>query len=119
MSYVIRNIHPTVLYLPDAGLRLESGQTAVVETLSPQMEELLANRALEAISSDPDPPVATMPVEDAPMAADTSGPASPTPVDEVSVAPPVDEPAVPVVTEKKTRKSGIATIPSEQSDDTR
>ncbi|MHB9129744.1 MAG: hypothetical protein ACYDBB_01470 [Armatimonadota bacterium] len=119
MSYVIRNIHPTVLYLPDAGLRLESGQTAVVETLSPQMEELLANRALEAISSDPDPPVAAVPVEDAPMAADTSEPASPTSVDEVSVASSVDEPAVPVVTEKKTRKSGIPSAKPEQTDDTR
>jgi hypothetical protein len=117
MSYVIRNIRPSVIYLPDAGLRLDSGQTTVVETLSPQMQELLANQALEAISSDPDPPA---PVEEAPTAADTSTESpAPVPVEDVPVAPPVEESAAPVVTEKKTRKSGMATIPSEPSDDTR
>lgn len=133
MSYVIRNIRPSVIYLPDAGLRLDSGETTVVETLSPQMQELLANQALEAISSEPDPPVAPMPapVEEAPATVDTFAESpSPVPIDAVPVAPPVEESAVPVVppveesaapvvTEKKTRKSGMATIPSEQSDDTR
>ena len=122
MSYVIRNIRPSVIYLPDAGLRLDSGETTVVETLSPQMQELLANQALEAISSEPDPPAAPVlaPVEEAATAADTSTEApSPAPVEDVPVAPLVEESAAPVVTEKKTRKSGIMTIPSEQSDDTR
>ena len=133
MSYVIRNIRPSIIYLPDAGLRLDSGQTTVVETLSPQMQELLANQALEAISSDPDSPAAPVPapVGEAPATADTSAESpAPVPIDAVPVAtpvdesaapvaPPVDESAAPVVTEKKTRKSGIATIPSEQSDDTR
>ncbi|MHB9129966.1 MAG: hypothetical protein ACYDBB_02615 [Armatimonadota bacterium] len=56
MRYTIRNIRPSVLHVPDAGLRLDSGQTAVVETLSPQMLSLLEARALEAISHDPAPP---------------------------------------------------------------
>ena len=42
MSYTIRNIRPSVLHIPDAALRLESGQAAVVTTLSPQMGELVA-----------------------------------------------------------------------------
>lgn len=56
MSYTIRKIRPSVLHIPDSGLRLDSGQTASVETLSPQMLSLLEERALEAISHDPAPP---------------------------------------------------------------
>lgn len=99
MSYVLRNIHPSVIHIPDAGLRLDSGQTAVVESISPQMEELLVNRALEAISTDPDPPAATVPVDETPP-----------------VAPEVTEPATQVATVKKTRKSSAA-AESEQPDD--
>ena len=95
MSYVIRNIRPSVLHIPDADVRLDSGETAIVESLSPLMEELLANRALEAISSDPDPPVATPAVEATPL------------------TPGATEPAIPVVPEKKTRK-GSATPEPEQ-----
>jgi len=52
MSYTIRNIRPTVLHIPDADLRLESGQVAVVATLSPQMGELVALQAIEVVASD-------------------------------------------------------------------
>ncbi|HOS44731.1 MAG TPA: hypothetical protein PK794_13665 [Armatimonadota bacterium] len=52
MSYTIRNIRPSVLYIPDAALRLESGQAAVVTTLSPQMGELVALRAIEVVAND-------------------------------------------------------------------
>jgi len=122
MSYVIRNIRPSIIHIPDAGLRLDSGETVVVETLSLQMQELLANRALEAISSDPDPPVATAPVEEEPVTAEvtvvTESTAS---VEAASETPDVTtavEPTIPVVTEKKTRKSAAMTAESEKPDDT-
>lgn len=93
MGYVIRNIHPSVIHIPDADMRLDSGQTAIVEALSPQMEALLAQRALEAISDDPYPPVV------------------PAHTDETPVTP--DIPASPG---KKGRKSSAPTEP-ESSDD--
>jgi len=117
MSYVIRNIRPSILHLPDAGLRLDSGQTAVVETLSPQMEELLANRALEAISSDPDPPVAPPSVEEEPVPAEatveTEGSAS---NDAASGESDVSPLTTPVAPGKKTRKTGTTAVP-ETADD--
>jgi len=117
MSYVIRNIRPSVIHIPDAGLRLESGQTAIIETLSPQMEELLAQRALEAISSDPDPPVASTPVDEDAIAADATAVAeSPAPVDATSETPDATQLTTTVATVKKTRKSS-ATAASEPSDD--
>jgi hypothetical protein len=120
MSYVIRNIHPSVIHIPDVGLRLDSGQTAIVETLSPQMQELLANRALEAISSDPDPPVATVPVEEDSVVAEvTPVTEESTPDEVISMASDVTavDSTAPVVPEKKTRKASATTTP-EQPDGT-
>lgn len=120
MSYVIRNIRPSIILIPDAGLRLDSGETAIVETLSSQMQELLANRALEAISSDPDPPVATVPVEEDSVAAEvTSVTEESTPDEVISVAPDVTtvDATAPVVPEKKTRKASATPAP-EQPDGT-
>lgn len=66
MSYTIRNIRPSVLHIPDAGLRLDSGQTAVVVSLTPQMETLVTERALEAFSRDPTPPAPAVTVQNKP-----------------------------------------------------
>ena len=60
------------------------------------------NRALEAISSDPDPPVAMVPVEEIPVVPDVTA---------------ETEPVTPVATEKKTRKSATAAA-VEKTDDT-
>jgi hypothetical protein len=63
MSFTIRNIRPSVLHIPDSGLRLDSGETAVVEMLSPQMEVLVANQALVFLAaSEPDSPAVIVPV---------------------------------------------------------
>jgi hypothetical protein len=63
MSLTIRNIRPSVLHIPDSGLRLDSGETAIVEMLSPQMEVLVANQALVFLAaSEPDSPAVIMPV---------------------------------------------------------
>jgi hypothetical protein len=63
MSFTIRNIRPSVLHIPDSGLRLDSGETAIVEMLSPQMEVLVANQALVfLVASDPDSPAVIVPV---------------------------------------------------------
>ena len=80
MSFTIRNVRPSVLHIPDSGLRLDSGQTASVETLSPQMLALLEERALEAISHDPAPstPPVVAPQKPAPEEK-KSGKASSTP----------------------------------------
>lgn len=93
MSYTIRNIRPSVLHIPDAGVRLEPGQTAAVETLSPQMAELLESQTLVAVSSDPTPPQAPSTVD--------------TPV--ASIAP--------VVPEKKPGKTGGTAAKPETRDD--
>jgi len=98
MSYVIRNLHPSVIHIPDARLRLNAGQTAVMETLTPQIETLLVNRTLEIMASNSDSPEAIMPV------------------DGECIASEVTEPAMPAIAEKKNRKSVTATK-SEQSDD--
>lgn len=120
MSYVLRNIRPSVIHIPDAGLRLDSGQTAIVDTLSPQMDALLANRALEAISSDPNPPVATVPVAEESVAAEvTAMTESATSVDAVVETPEMTtatEPTISVATVKKMRKSSAA-AESEKPDD--
>jgi hypothetical protein len=89
VSYTIRNIRPSVLHIPDSGLRLDSGQTASVETLSPQMLALLEARALEAISHDPAPPT-----------------------------PPIAAPQKPAPDEKKSGKTGSASK-TEAHDDAR
>ncbi|HEY3415636.1 MAG TPA: hypothetical protein VGM23_02015 [Armatimonadota bacterium] len=109
MHYTIRNIRPSVLLIPDAGLRLDAGQTAVVGTLSPQMAALLAHRVLEVVARDPLPPT---PVEETP-----APPVASTPVEESPVVPEMTEPPAPVATEKKTRKSGATTAAAEQPDE--
>lgn len=101
MSYVIRNIRPSVIHIPDAGLRLDPGQKVVVEKLSSQMDELLAIRALETISSNLNPLVATTPVETSLI----------TPVVTLFAA----KATTPVITEKKSRKSITEAL--EKSDD--
>lgn len=63
MRYVLRNLRPSVVQIPDAGLRLDAGQRLTVETLSPQTEDLLAQRALEVISAEADPQVMPVIVE--------------------------------------------------------
>ena len=52
MPYTIRNARPSVLHIPDAGVRLEAGQTTVVTALTPQMGSLLTARVLEVVTSD-------------------------------------------------------------------
>ena len=76
MRYTIRNVQPSVLFIPDAGLRLDAGQTAVVGSLTPQMGSLLAIHALEAVAKDaPESvPVVTPPVSDEPVPAAISVP---------------------------------------------
>ena len=101
-------------------MRLDSGETAIVDTLSPQMDELLANRALEAISSDPDPPVATVTVDEESVAAEvtavTESAASVDAASETSETTTVTEPTISVATVKKTRKSSAAAEPEKPDD---
>ncbi len=52
MSYTIRNIRPSVLHIPDAAMRLESGQAVVVAMLTPQMGPLVEAQAIEVVTSD-------------------------------------------------------------------
>ena len=52
MSYTIRNIRPSVLHIPDADLRLDSGQAVVVAMLTPQMGALVDAQAIEVVTSD-------------------------------------------------------------------
>ena len=110
MSYIIRNIRPSVVHIPDAGLRLDSGETAIVETLTPQMDELLADRALEVIN----PPAGSVPLAAEPVTAESSAETEPSAAAEIESAP--VEPAEPEVPVKKTRKSG-ATLALEQPDE--
>jgi hypothetical protein len=70
-----------VLHIPDVGLRLEPGQRATVATLSPQVEQLLAIRALvlEPPESAPMPAPAPSPAPSAtpaPSPAPTAVPAA-------------------------------------------
>lgn len=77
MRYILRNVRPSVVQIPDAGLRLEAGQRVTVEMLSPQTEELLAQRALEVVSTDPDPQVLPVIVERKTRKSATPAPESP------------------------------------------
>ena len=101
MSYTIRNIQPSVLFVPDAGLRLEFGQTAVVHTLTSQMQSLLTLNALEVVSHEgpSSAPVVTPPAPDGPpppaaevvVLAPTEQPPEDTPADTSAAMPPVEE----------------------------
>lgn len=106
MSYIIRNIRPSVVHIPDAGLRLDSGETAIVDTLTPQMDELLADRSLEVIN----PPAGSVPVAAEPVIAESSEETEPITVVET------EEVAAAEVPVKKTRKTG-ATLSLEQPDE--
>ena len=57
MRYILRNLRPSVVLVPDAALRLEAGQTVTVSALTPQLRGLLAVRALEVVT----PPTALRP----------------------------------------------------------
>jgi hypothetical protein len=131
MNFTIRNIRPSVLHIPDSGLRLDSGETAVVEMLSPQMEVLVANQALVFLAaSEPDSPAVIVPVEIEPVlmtaaeeASESDQPAVITSTDETCVetdiiienVPDVETPVLPemvaepepaaVVTGQQTKKS--------------
>jgi len=101
MSYTIRNIQPSVLFVPDAGLRLESGQTAVVTALTPQMQSLLTLRALEVVTHEgpSSAPVVTPPAPEGPpppaaavvVPAPTAQPPADTPTDTSAAMPQVEE----------------------------
>jgi len=77
MRYTLRNMRPSVVQIPDAGLRLDAGQTVTVEMLSPQTEDLLAQRALEVITSEADPQVMPVIVERNTRKSATPAPESP------------------------------------------
>ena len=76
MRYTIRNVQPSVLFIPDAGLRLKAGQTAIVGALTPQMGALLVIHALEVVAKDVPAavPVVTPTVSDEPTPAAFSVP---------------------------------------------
>jgi len=42
MPYIVRNQRPSPLHIPDAGLRLEPGETVTVTALSPQLAQMSA-----------------------------------------------------------------------------
>ncbi len=134
MSYTIRNIQPSVLFVPDAGLRLESGQTAVVDMLTPQMQSLLTLRALEVVMPEGPPaaPVVTPPAPDGPpppvsaaaMPVPEQAPAAPTTSEPASAEfPPAKAPtdsraAMPPVEEKRGgRKAAAHAVRVEERDD--
>ena len=53
MPYKLGNRRPSVLHIPDAGLRLEPGGTTTVPTLTPQLQGLLAMQAVEIVTDEP------------------------------------------------------------------
>ena len=55
MRYILRNLRPSVVLVPDAALRLEVGQTVTVHVLTPQLRGLLMARALEVVTPPPAP----------------------------------------------------------------
>jgi len=55
MGYILRNLRPSVVFIPDAALRLEPGQTVTVRALTPQLRGLLAARALAVVTPPPAP----------------------------------------------------------------
>lgn len=63
MPYSVRNQRPSPLHIPDAGLRLEPGETVTVAALSPQLIQLSA-LGLVAITA-PSPPPAPVPLPSA------------------------------------------------------
>jgi hypothetical protein len=89
MRTMIRSLRPSVVHIPDAGLRLEPGQTRAVEVLTPQIEALLAAGALQVV------PVAVAP---RPAAVEPE-PVAPSVVEETPVAPPSadSEPVAPAM----------------------
>ena len=76
MAYTIRNRQPSVLFIPDADLRLETGQTAEVAALTPQMASLLSVRMLEVMAHDvtPSAPVVALSASDESAPAASSDP---------------------------------------------
>ncbi len=113
MAYTVRNIQPSVLFIPDAGLRLASGQTAVVDTLTPQMQSLLTLRVLE-VATHAGP--SSTPVVTPPLALDV---AVPTPAEPLPAETPADSSvAMPPVEEKRGgRKAAAHAVIVEARDD--
>jgi len=114
MPYTIRNARPSVLFIPDADLRLEAGQTAVVTVLTPQMQSLLAFRALDVITHERPSPVPVI----------TPSVAEEQPVPAIEEQSSRDEtldtgaPASPLTEEKRRgRKAAARTLTMEENDD--
>jgi len=55
MAYILRNLRPSVVFVPDAALRLAPGDTVTVRALTPQLRGLLTARALEVVTPPPAP----------------------------------------------------------------
>jgi len=116
MSYTIRNIQPSVLFVPAAALRLESGQTAVVHTLTSQMQSLLTLHALEVVSYEgpSSAPVVTPPSPEGPPPPDLDvaapAPAKQPSVDTSAAMPPVEE-------KRGGRKAAAHAVAAEGRDD--
>lgn len=66
MLYIVRNQRPSPLHIPDAGLRLEPGETVTVAALSPQLVQLSALGLVAITASSPTPPPAPVPLAVAP-----------------------------------------------------
>ena len=121
MAYTIRNVRPSVLHIVDADLRLESGQTAVVPALTPQMQSLLTLRALEVVTHDgPSAPIITPPAPDGPLPP-ASEVAVPTPAEPPPTETPADtSTAMPAVEEKRGgRKAATHAVTTGGRDDAR
>ena len=120
MRYTIRNVQPSVLFIPDADLRLDAGQTAVVATLTPQMASLLAISVLEVVANDvpASVPVVTPPSLDE-LSQDTPAMAMPIPAGPSSLKAPAEAVTVPPAAEAKRsgRKTAEPPVILESRDD--
>ena len=64
MAYILRNLRRTVVFVPDAALRLAPGETVTVRALTPQVRGVLAAGVLEVVAPPPAlrPPAQPTPV---------------------------------------------------------
>lgn len=66
MPMTIRNRRPSILYIPDAAVRLDPDGTTTVLAVTPQIQALLARQVLEVIQSTSTPAVPPSPVPASP-----------------------------------------------------
>lgn len=120
MAYTIRNVRPSVLHIVDADLRLESGQTAVVPALTPQMQSLLTLRALEVVTHDgPSAPMIAPPAPEVPPPASDVA-TSPSAEQQPAETPADTSMAMPAVEEKRGgRKATTHAVTTGGRDDAR